>query len=132
MKETDFCPICRYYLYLEEVNEAKDDSDDSETTGMKLKRICRNCGHHEYGKGGLILEINLKEKSSEGHKILINEFTTNDPTLPHVDTITCPNIDCDTNKKGVRKDVIYLKYDAINLKFMYICNVCNEKWKSKV
>ena len=119
MKPTDFCPICRYYLYL----------DQQENT---LVRVCRNCGHQEEEKqGGLILEIDLKEKTSEGYKILMNEFTKDDPTLPHVNTIKCPNMGCETNTSGVEKDVIYLKYDPVGLKFLYICNVCSTQWRSK-
>ncbi len=119
MKDTDFCPTCRYYLYL--------DSDNN-----ILRRICRNCGYQEEDKkGGLVLEIDLKEKTSEGYKILMNEFTKQDPTLPHVDTIKCPNDGCETNTAGKAKDVIYLKYDAVNMKFLYICNVCDTQWRSK-
>ncbi len=120
MKETDFCPTCKYYLYL----------DQNEKT---LRRICRNCGYQEEDQaGGLILEIDLKEKTSEGYKILMNEFTKNDPTLPHVNTIKCPNTGCGSNQSAtVEKDVIYLKYDAINMKFLYICNVCDAHWRSK-
>jgi DNA-directed RNA polymerase subunit M/transcription elongation factor TFIIS len=119
MKETDFCPTCKYYLYL----------DQNEKT---LRRICRNCGYQEEDQaGGLILEIDLKEKTSEGYKILMNEFTQRDPTLPHVNTIKCPNGECTSNTGNTEKDVIYLKYDAVNLKFLYICNLCNAHWRSK-
>ena len=97
----------------------------------ELRRICRNCGFKEDNNGGLILEIDLKEKTSEGYKILMNEFTKQDPTLPHVNTIKCPNNGCNTNVSGKEKDVIYLKYDAINMKFLYICNVCDTQWRSK-
>jgi len=118
MKPTDFCPTCRYYLYLDQDNKT-------------LRRICRNCGYQEEDKkGGLILEIDLKEKTSEGYKILMNEFTKQDPTLPHVNTIKCPSDGCKSNS-GAERDVIYLKYDAVNMKFLYICNVCDTQWKSK-
>lgn len=118
MKESDFCKICRYYMYLDQ-------------DGNALRRICRNCGFQEEEKGGLILEMDLKEKTSEGYKILMNEFTPLDPTLPHVDTIKCPNQECDTNTSGKQRDVIYLKYDTVNMKFLYICTVCQTQWRSK-
>ena len=119
MKDSDFCPVCKYYLYL----------DQNDKT---LRRICRNCGFQEEDKkGGLILEIDLKEKTSEGYKILMNEFTKKDPTLPHVNTIKCPNAGCGSNTSGKEKDVIYLKYDTVNMKFLYICNVCDTQWRSK-
>ena len=95
MKDTDFCKICRYYLYLEEsvieemVTEVLEEkSGDNAVTTMVpkriLRRICRNCGYQEKMEGGLILEIDLKEKTSEGYKILMNEFTKKDPNLTHL------------------------------------------------
>lgn len=116
----NFCPVDGYYLYL---SGAQGDSG--------ILRICRRCGYQEEDtKGGLVLETNLQEKTSEGYKILINEFTTQDPTLPHVDNIKCPNDRCQSNTGGTKRDVIYLKYDPINLKFLYICTVCDTRWRS--
>lgn len=124
MKETDFCKVCHYYLYLEEMNDEKQEP--------MLRRICRNCGYEDIMQSGLILEIDLKEKTSEGYKILMNEFTKEDPTLPHVHTIQCPNKSCKCNTDPDKEpDIIYLKYDAINMKFLYICNLCNAQWRSK-
>ena len=143
MKDSDFCPTCKYYLYLDQVGprallppEAgplpRDPLAPVVPDGNTLRRICRNCGYQEEDKkGGLILEIDLKEKISEGHKILMNEFTKYDPTLPHINTIKCPNVGCSSNTSGKEKDVIYLKYDAINMKFIYICNNCDTQWRSK-
>ena len=128
MKDSDFCKVCKYYLYLDQQDNYTEEKELSQT----LRRICRNCGNQEEDlKGGLILEINLKEKISEGYKILMNEFTKHDPTLPHVNTIKCPNSLCDTNTSNKQKDVIYLKYDAVNMKFLYICNNCDTQWRSK-
>lgn len=116
-----FCPTCRYYLYLEP------GSNEDE-----LRRVCRNCGYNVAEEtGGLILETNLQEKVSDGHKILLNEFTRMDPTLPHVNNIVCPNGTCESNTGSKARDVIYLKYDAAGMKYLYICNVCNEQWRSR-
>ena len=124
MKDSDFCTVCRYYLYLEEISDEKEE--------VKLRRICRNCGYQDIMEGGLILEIDLKEKTSEGYKILMNEFTKEDPTLPHVHTIQCPNGVCESNTNPNKEsDVIYLKYDVVNMKYLYICNICDTKWRSK-
>jgi len=117
-----FCPVDGYYLYL----------DGGLSTTDNLRRICRRCGYQEEdNKGGLVLETDLQERTSEGYKILINEFTTQDPTLPHVDNIKCPNVSCASNaSSGAKRDVIYLKYDPVNLKFLYICTVCDTRWRS--
>ena len=95
-------------------------------------RLCRNCGHQEKEtEGALISETLIKERTSEGYKILLNEFTRQDPTLPHLKTMKCPRGDCSSNTAGAEKDVIYIKYDPENLKYLYICNVCGEQWRSR-
>ena len=121
-----FCPTCRYYLYM------KTDGGNDEARG-KLTLMCHNCGYKEDNtKGGLVMETDLEEKTAEGYKIMLNEFTRLDPTLPHTNMIKCPNPDCGSNK-GAPRDIIYMKYDSVNLKFIYLCNVegCGHQWRSK-
>lgn len=137
-----FCPTCRYYMVLEVKKIPKDAEDGAAeeegamaggkpTCTDKLFRTCRVCGYQEEEKtGGVILEIDLQEKTSEGYKVLLNEFTKFDPTLPHVSNIICRNGMCRSRTAGVKSDVIYIKYDAINMKYLYICTVCDAQWKS--
>jgi DNA-directed RNA polymerase subunit M/transcription elongation factor TFIIS len=99
----------------------------------QLTLTCNNCGYNEINEaGGLIMETDLQEKTAEGYKILLNEFTKSDATLPHIDIIKCPNPDCGSNH-GSKRDIIYMKYDQVNLKFLYVCNVagCGHQWRSK-
>jgi DNA-directed RNA polymerase subunit M/transcription elongation factor TFIIS len=118
-----FCPTCKYYLYLKPGNV----SEDSELT-----RLCVNCGYIEVEKtGGLISETTVQQKSSEAFKIMINEFTRQDNTLPHIDIIPCPKEGCPTNTSSMKKDVIFMTYDREGKKNLYICNVCGEQWKSQ-
>jgi len=125
MSTLKFCPTCRYYLYLR--TEQSPESGNS-----LLTRFCRNCGHSEVEeRGGLITELRLNEKVAEGHKVIVNEFTHLDPTLPHVDNITCRNPECQSIVGGAKPDVIPIKYDAINMKYLYICTVCKEQWRSR-
>ncbi len=118
-----FCPVCRNYLF------AQIESDEEEQT---LLRLCKNCGYKQTQvKGGLVSEIVLGERSAEGYKILLNEFTREDPRLPHIHgTIKCPDPTCPSNKQGQESDIIYMKYDQVNLNFLYICYVCKYTWHS--
>jgi hypothetical protein len=137
-----FCPTCRYYMVLEVKRKEKDvEDDDAEETATlaggkpacsdKLYRTCRVCGYQEEEEtGGVILEIDLQEKTSEGYKVLLNEFTKFDPTLPHVSNIVCRNDECRSRTGGAKPDVIYIKYDAVNMKYLYICTVCDAQWRS--
>lgn len=112
-----FCS-CGFYFYL----DVKDST---------CVRICRNCGTTEAETNGvLVSETVVKERTSEAYK-LVNEFTRQDPTLPHLKTMKCPRGDCNSNTGTAEKDVIYIKYDPANLKFLYICNVCGEQWRSR-
>ena len=137
----NFCPKCENYLYLEQASETIAKADGKSELKFYLNRRCRTCGHVEIDtKGGLVNETIVQERASEGYKILLNEFTRQDPTLPHVNTLPCPNTTgsvekgipiCPTHNKGAPRDVIIIKYDAQNMKFLYICNVCGEQWRSR-
>ena len=125
-----FCAKDGYYLYLDAgtVGGGAQSMSDTKT----LNRICRRCGYTEKDSdGGLITETYLQQRASEGYKILLNEFTRQDQTLPHIKTIKCPKETCPTNTGGVEKDVIYMKYDSAALKYIYICNVCSTQWRSR-
>ena len=120
-----FCPTCKFYLYLK--------SGGEESSG-ELSRQCINCGYSEKDiKGGLISETMVQQKSSEAFKIMINEFTRQDNTLPHTKMIPCPREMCPSNQGGVDRDVIYMTYDAAGKKNLYLCNVagCKQQWKSR-
>jgi hypothetical protein len=135
MASLDFCPSCDYYLYQKATGaKSKIPFGPKVTPSTEMFRICHNCGYQAKDSGGgLIMETDLQEKTSEGYKILLNEFTKMDPTLPHLDTIKCPNAECGSNRGTVKADIIYMKYDPVNLKYLYLCNVegCGAQWRSK-
>lgn len=115
-----FCPTCRYYLYLQVEGEEQN-----------LFRVCRSCGYKEEDvKGGLVMETTVREHATEGYKILLNEYTRQDPRLPRLKTIPCPDQACDSNHGKAPSDVIYIKHDAVNMLYMYICDVCGFTWRS--
>jgi hypothetical protein len=116
-----FCTVCNNYLYLHV----------DETTG-DLQRSCRNCGYKDIAEqGGLVSEMRIEQLSAEGYN-LVNEFTLLDPRLPHLHgTIKCINSGCKSNKPGSESDIVYIKYDAENLRYIYICTFCKTNWRSR-
>ena len=114
------CPKCDYYMPLARVDEE-----------AQFIRNCRNCGHYEAEKPGLVMETVIQEKASESFRVALNEFTKDDPRLPHVKNLKCPTDKCPSRSAGVESDIIYIKYDAQNLKFLYICTHCNTQWRSR-
>ena len=60
----------------------------------------------------------------------MNEYTKEDPTLPRITTIRCPNSDCPSNQEDGTREVIYLRYDDTNMKYIYMCAKCDTMWKT--
>ena len=96
---------------------------------------CRVCGFEEKNDSTeplCVLDTQFKE-NSVNFDFIVNKYTKFDPTLPHIN-IKCPNDGCDTNANTKNEnvtDAIYLRYDNNQLKFLYICTTCNEKWKTE-
>jgi len=99
----------------------------------KLMYYCRNCGTHDNDgvtdKSAVISSVQLSNAETNMSRI-VNKYTKLDPTLPRIDRIPCPNAECDTNVKEAPREVIYIRYDDINIKYMYLCSTCDYVWKA--
>tara|TARA_Y100000389_G_scaffold203424_1_gene251822 strand:+ start:6603 stop:6962 length:360 start_codon:yes stop_codon:yes gene_type:complete len=118
--DISFCKDCDNLLYLYK----SDDSDD-------LYNCCKACGSKEKVEDKVKL-VYTTDKGSEDicESINNNMYISHDITLPNIignPNIKCHNKDCDSSK-GIR----YIKYDDINMKFIYICNNCGNKWKNNL
>ena len=120
-----FCSNCSNMYYIE-IN-----SEDSN----KLVYYCRKCGN----KDSLLAVDNLCvskvqiKKTEQSFNHIINKYTKLDPTLPRINKILCPNANCSTNHdktSSVNREIIYLRYDAINIKYVYLCSTCDTVWKN--
>jgi DNA-directed RNA polymerase subunit M/transcription elongation factor TFIIS len=117
-----FCNECdnMYYLKLNE--------DDTN----KLIYYCRYCGNEDvFSETEIcVLKTNVK-KNKKNYSNVINKFTKEDPTLPRVNNINCPNTECKSNTGEKEKDVIYVRYDDSKLLYIYMCTVCENIWETK-
>ena len=119
-----FCSQCQnmYYISI--------DPNDTNT----LVYYCRNCGHKDTTisvDNVTVSKIQLK-KSEQEFSHIINKYTKLDPTLPRVNKILCPNAECRTNtKEGEEREIIYIRYDDINMKYVYLCSTCDTVWKTE-
>jgi len=145
-----FCSICQNMYYI------RIDSEDTN----KLIYYCRNCGKednflnvynnctgseasnvnelesllNEESKTNLekcvcVSRIQVK-KDKKNYNNMINKYTKLDPTLPRTNKIQCPNTSCKTNTEGKEKEIIYERYDDINIKYIYLCSTCETVWKT--
>ena len=111
-----FCTKCENMLY---IKIAEDDSN-------KIEYFCRFCGHVEKPTDqNMVLTImNTAINRETNFSHIVNEYTKHDPTLPRIQHIACPNEACTKEKK----EVIYIRYDDANLKYLYLCTDCDYVW----
>ncbi len=117
-----FCSVCNnmYYLRIDEKNP------------NKLDYYCRNCGHEDklLAHDNMCISKTFIKKNDQSFNHIINEYTKLDPTLPRVNTILCPNPECETNTNKVKREIIYIRYDDTNMKYVYLCSECSTIWQT--
>jgi uncharacterized Zn finger protein len=104
---------------------------NSENTN-KLVYYCRNCGNEDtlLTTDNVCVSKTTLKKSDQSFNHIINKFTKYDPTLPRITKILCPNPDCPTNTKDVPREIIYIRYDDTNMKYVYLCSTCDTVWQA--
>jgi hypothetical protein len=104
----------------------------------ELVYYCRNCGNVDDSPTENSLVISSANFKNEDAFIssFINSYTKRDPTLPRTNLLKCPNNDCISNEKKSDKEeseksseIICIRYDAIELKYIYLCSYCDTAWK---
>lgn len=97
----------------------------------KLVYNCEYCGKVEdatENKRVVVSNLQLKKTGQEFSHV-INKYTKYDPTLPRIDNILCPNADCKTNRENTPREIIYIRYDNVRMKYVYMCSTCDTVWK---
>ena len=97
----------------------------------KLVYYCRNCGNEDNNltsENVCVSKTQIK-KSEQSFNHIINKYTKLDPTLPRINNILCPNNTCPTNTEDKPREIIYIRYDDTNMKYVYLCSTCDHVWK---
>jgi len=118
-----FCEKCENMYYIKINEETKN-----------LSFYCRNCGNESNAitKEELVFKTQYKDEDKDIKNIL-NEYSYLDPTLPRMNKIKCVNPECLTNtdaEEEKNREIIYVKYDEVNLNYLYMCSTCKVVWKS--
>ena len=98
-----------------------------------LLYYCKNCGKEEINIDNKDNCIYSNDYSNNviSYRSFVNKYTIEDPTLPVINNINCPNSECLSNKdKDIEKKVIFIKYDLKNMKYLYVCKHCMSIWKN--
>lgn len=118
-----FCNKCgnMYYITL---NTKKTNS---------ISYYCRKCGNKDdtllQSVDNLcVSKTHITKKYNKSEQI-INEYTKLDPTLPKMFNMKCPNTSC-KGHKSKNNNIIYIRYDDNNMKYLYLCKDCDTSWKT--
>ncbi len=122
-----FCSKCgnMYYIKLETSSDA-------------LSYYCRKCGFEDETISANVKNLCVSKThisdNANVYSQVINKYTKLDPTLPRVNNLKCPNKDCLTNSsdesKVKEREIIYIRYDDKNMKYVYLCSECDHVWKT--
>jgi len=98
----------------------------------KLVYYCRKCGNEDklLAIENVCVSKTQIKKSEQSFSHIINKYTKLDPTLPRVSNILCPNPDCLTNTEDKPREIIYIRYDDSNMKYIYVCSDCDTVWQT--
>jgi DNA-directed RNA polymerase subunit M/transcription elongation factor TFIIS len=117
-----FCTNCSNMYYI------RINSDDPN----RLVYYCRKCGNEDklLGTENVCVSKTQLKKSEQTFSHIINKYTKLDPTLPRVSNVLCPDPMCPTNKDGKPREIIYIRYDDSNMKYIYLCSDCDTVWQT--
>ena len=117
-----FCTNCSNMYYI------RIDSEDTN----KLIYYCRHCGNEDtqLNVDNVSISKTQLKKGEQKFTHIVNKYTKLDPTLPRINKILCPNQDCDTNTHEKEREIIYIRYDTVNMKYIYLCSSCDTVWKA--
>lgn len=114
----EFCEVCDNMLFI----------TSREDLGVAtLLHICRKCGNEKPITASVVSSMTFTKK--EQYSSVINKYTKLDPTLPRINSIPCPKVEC-VNHTNPKPDIIYLRYDNVDLKYAYLCPECDTIWKT--
>ncbi len=118
MSDFKWCPICRNMLYIK-INTENEYTD-----------YCKNCSYQEIDvstESKVIINSFYDEK--EDFSAYVNRHIKYDKTIPKVNNIKCQNKKC-CKKEEDENEIMIIKYDNINLKYIYLCCYCDNYWSN--
>ena len=95
--------------------------------------VCSHCSRVDVIDPDTNIAVTIDKELKMEEIINTNEYISMDPTIPTIinKNIKCINEECLTNK-NMNSSINYIKYNEDELKFLYICNVCGQKWTNEI
>ena len=114
-----FCEVCDNATALRSSDEGK------------AVIVCHYCGHskaleeliEEAGSEGCSSFVVSSSDHSDSTSMYAHYLTPaifSDPTLARTRDIDCPD--------KCRQDIVYIKYDSANMRYLFVCTECRKAW----
>jgi DNA-directed RNA polymerase subunit M/transcription elongation factor TFIIS len=105
--------------------------DGNEQEGLRY--YCRNCGDEDViDHQATNVMKTVINGNDDVYVNIVNKYTKYDNTIPRVNDIACANAECSTHDDSKGKDILLVRYDEADMKYLYLCGVCDHIWKSDV
>jgi DNA-directed RNA polymerase subunit M/transcription elongation factor TFIIS len=114
-----FCPTCENLFYL---------TIEDET----VQYTCKKCGTIEDIQEDCTISNIFCNQQRQNVQNSVNQYTKLDPTLPRINFLKCPNDNCVNHEDREDREIIYVRYDNVQLKYIYICPKCDTVWESGI
>jgi len=114
-----FCPTCENLFYL---------TIEDET----VQYTCKKCGTIEDIQEDCTISNIFCNQQRQNVQNSVNQYTKLDPTLPRINFLKCPNDNCVNHEDHEDREIIYVRYDNVQLKYIYICPKCDTVWESGI
>lgn len=120
-----FCKQCYNMTFIHEKIEGET---------KKIIHHCKVCGESEdfSSNNNCIYSLSF-EKFDVSEIINENKYIIHDKTLPTITdniNIKCCNDECSTNTNLEKGSFKFIKYDDNDMKYVYICETCGQKWRN--
>ena len=119
--DVNFCKNCDNILYLYK-----------ESDGDDLYYCCKACSNQvKIEEKMKKVYTNTNDTVDISESINSNTYITHDITIPSIQNnpnIKCQNVSC----PGEETLIKFIKYDEVNMKYIYICSHCGYKWKNSL
>lgn len=130
-----FCPACDNILHMQIGELEKNKSNEKSYVPLTL--YCKHCPYTidvdqtKDSKNALFNPCMYRSNYSSNHRLyysnLVNHYTFDDPTLPCVD-MECQNKKCVSHNDDVQSEVLYVRFNDQDMRYMYLCKHCRQCW----
>jgi len=100
-------------------------------SSKNLIKFCKHCKNEKEENNSKAIKISETIYTQDDllYNQNVNKYLKYDPTLRRIkdELIKCTNNDC--NASPDEQQILYIKYDHLNMNYFYVCDHCGFTWR---